>query len=78
MHAETQETIWQGGATPQQRARTSRQGLAQMRPTVKAAASHEQHARDEGGGAEPDGAIPREVVDKNIQEHEARVDHRRW
>jgi hypothetical protein len=30
------------------------------------------------GGAEPDGTIPREVVDKNIQEREARGDHRRW
>ena len=30
------------------------------------------------GGAEPDSAIPSEVVDNNIHEREARGDHRRW
>ena len=30
------------------------------------------------GGAEPDSDIPSVVVDKSIQEREARGDHRRW
>ena len=33
---------------------------------------------DMKGGAEPDGTIPSKVVDKKIQEREARGGHRRW
>ena len=42
------------------------------------AAAARSNMHEMKGGAEPDGTIPREVVDKNIQEREARGDHRRW
>ena len=44
----------------------------QLRPQLAMNNMHEMK-----GGAEPDGAIPREVVDKNTQEREARGGHRR-
>ena len=76
-HAETQAAMWQGGATPQQRAHA-----CQQRSTLHTAACNEAAAawsniHEIKGGAEPDGAIPSEVVDKNVQEREARGTHRR-
>ena len=78
MHAETHATTCQGGATPQQRARAEEhEGSAAARRKLEAAAAR-SNKNEMKGGAEPDGAILSEVVDKNIQEREARGDHRRW
>ena len=42
------------------------------------AAAARSNKNEKKGGAEPDSAIPSEVVDKNLQEREARGDHRKW
>ena len=42
------------------------------------AAAARSNKNEKKGGAEPDSAIPSEVVDKNLQEREARGGHRRW
>ena len=76
MHAETHATSWQGGATPQQRARAEEQGSAAARRKLEAATAR-SNKNEMKGGAEPDGAIPSEVVDKNVQVREARGTHRR-
>jgi hypothetical protein len=52
--------------------RAWRRGGPQLRLQLAMNNMHEMK-----GGAEPDGAIPREVVDKNIEEREARGGHRR-
>jgi hypothetical protein len=46
-------------------------------PTRYEAAAARSNMHEMKGGAEPDGAIPSEVVDKNVQEREARGTHRR-
>ena len=78
IHAETQATTWQGGATPQQRACAEEQGSAGAARRQLEAAAARSNKNEKKGGAEPDSAIPSEVVDKNIQEREARGGHRRW
>ena len=42
------------------------------------AAAARSNKNEKKGGAEPDSAIPSVVVDKSIQEREARGDHRKW
>ena len=68
----------QGGATPQQRAHVGQQRSALHTPTRYEAAAARSNMHEMKGGAEPDGTIPSKVVDKKIQEREARGDHRRW
>ena len=57
------------------RGRTGLSAAARRQLEAAAARSNKNEMK---GGAEPDGAILSEVVDKNIQEREARGDHRRW
>ena len=42
------------------------------------AAAARSNKNEKKGGADPDSAIPSVVVDKSIQEREARGDHRKW
>jgi len=46
-------------------------------PACYEAAAAWSNIHEMKGGAEPDGVIPSEVVDKNVQEREARGTHRR-
>jgi len=55
-----------------------RTGLAGAARRQLEAAAARSNKNEKKGGAEPDRAIPSEVVDKNLQEREARGDHRRW
>ena len=77
MHDETQATTWQGGATAQQRACAEEKRLSGgARPQLEAATAR-SNKNEKKGGAEPDSAIPSEVVDKIDQVREARGTHRR-
>jgi hypothetical protein len=42
------------------------------------AAAARSNKNEKKGGTDPDSANPSVVVDKSIQEREARGDHRRW
>ena len=42
------------------------------------AATARSNKNEKKGGTDPDSAIPSVVVDKSIQEREARGDHRKW
>jgi hypothetical protein len=57
----------------------TRANRAQRRvtPACYEAAAAWSNTHEMKGGAEPDGVIPSEVVDKNVQEREARGTHRR-
>ena len=49
IHAETQEAMWQGGATPQQRARAEEQGSALTRHKPEAAEAWSNKHEMKGG-----------------------------
>jgi hypothetical protein len=57
------------------RGRKGLSGGARRQLEAAAARSNKNEKKE---GAEPDSAIPSEVVDKNIREREARGGHRRW
>ena len=77
IHAETQEAMWQAALRPSNElARKNRAQRPRGASLIEAAAAR-SNKNEKKRGAEPDSAIPSEVVDKNVQVREARGTHMR-